>query len=80
MAEVGEMVGIWILNVSEVDTVANVGVVRGRVRNCDRVWRRIWILRVSGMDTDQTWCADDTTCTSEDEDAMNRLLHAIDTE
>ena len=32
------------------------------------------------MDTDQILYADDTICISEDEDAMNRLLHAIETE
>ena len=36
--------------------------------------------RVTGMDTDQILYADDTICISEDEDAMNRLLHAIETE
>ena len=32
------------------------------------------------MDTDQILYADDTICISEDEDAMNILLHAIETE
>ena len=36
--------------------------------------------RVTGMDTDQILYADDTICISEDEDAMNRLLHAIETD
>ena len=36
--------------------------------------------RVTGMGTDQISYADDTICISEDEDAMNRFVHAIETE
>ena len=36
--------------------------------------------RVQGMDTDEILYADDTICVSEDEDAINRLLQAIEVE
>ena len=36
--------------------------------------------RVDGMDADEVLYADDTICISEDENAMNRLLKAIETE
>ena len=36
--------------------------------------------RVTGMDTDQVLYAGDTIRISEEEDAMNRLLHAVETE
>ena len=36
--------------------------------------------RLTGMGTDHILYADDTICISEDEDAMNRLVHANETE